>query len=225
MAILTSVDASEPVGGNPPRGRGGVGRTVLIDILANVAKQAIAKFPPDYAPSTDAQLVSDYWKLNGTWQLTAISPSITGQDASIDAKVRIRLSEFIFSSNRDTRQSLPPGNSPMSILSALDLHSPRLSVSVDQSKSPKLINLSSSIPRTLYEAMNPRPNNDSEMVNMRAGDAVVVPLEGVYELSDDTLVIQISKSGQPKPEKIGGGDDDIPKDQFKLEFKRVEPSK
>jgi|GEM_PF-7084333 len=219
LSVLKDLAApKDSGGGNPPRprgGRGGAGRAIyFIDVLANAANQAIAKFPADYVPSTDPHLVSDYWKLNGAWQLTSTSLSIPVDDAGI----RIRLSEFNFTSNKesDARQVQTPTSFPSSLLSALNVRGARLSTSIDQSKSPKRITLTATMARSIYEGMNPKP----EEIETRFGDSASIAMEGLYDLNDDTLIIQISKTGQPAPEKISSEADEVPHDQVRLEFKR-----
>lgn len=226
LAALKDLAASDDLAdNNSPRGRGGAGRggmgrtVVFIDLLANAAIQAIGKFPPDYAPSTDAKLVSDFWKLNGTWQMTSASFDTPVQDA----RVKIRLNELILISNRgaDAREPQQSSSFPLNLMHLLNFRGGRLKLSIDQSKSPKRMDFMSKMPRVVYESMNPRP----EGITIRSEDTVTFGFRGIYDLKDDTLVIQISKTGQPGPEKISGGDEEIPTDQVRLEFKRIPATK
>ena len=160
-------------------------------------EDALAKFAPEPQSEPKRDLLSDFTLITGRWRFQAMSPGEAPKGATAEFK-----RSYMQLEERDGTDFRFERNSKGFAGFRFEL---------DPTKSPKQISLFKYQP---------------EPAGRRAGSDVPpteIPetrMEGIYELTETTLRIQLNEPGQPRPTELVTDKINRPKKQYLLEFDR-----
>ena len=165
-------------------------------------EDALAKFAPNPKSELKLDLLSDFTLITGRWRFQAMSPGEAPNGAIADfGRNYMQLYERDGTDFRFERNSLGFAG---------------FRFEIDESKSPKQILLFKHQP----ESANRRAGTDAPLTEMPG-----TRLEGIYELTETTLRIQLNEPGQPRPTELVADKANLPKKQYLLEFDRSQDEK
>ena len=158
---------------------------------------ALAKFAPEPQSEPKPDLLSDFTLITGRWRFQAMSPGEAPKGATAEFKGSYMLLEE------------PDGNDFRFEKNSLGFAGFRFEL--DATKSPKQISLFKYQP----ESANRRAGTDAPLTEMPG-----TRMEGIYELTEMNLRIQLNEPGQPRPTELVTDKANLPKKQYLLEFDR-----
>ena len=159
---------------------------------------ALAKFTPEPQSEPKPELLSDFTLITGRWRFQAMSPGEAPDGATAEFK-----RSYMQLEERDGTDFRFERNSKGFAGFRFEL---------DETKSPKQISLFKYQP----ESANRRAGTDAPLTEIPE-----TRMDGIYELTETTLRIQLNEPGQPRPTELVTDKANRPKRQYLLEFDRA----
>ncbi|MEI8019101.1 MAG: hypothetical protein WCH39_12940 [Schlesneria sp.] len=159
---------------------------------------ALAKFTPAPQSEPKPDLLSDFTFITGRWRFQAMSPGEAPKGATAEFKRSyMQLEEYDGTDFRFEKNSQGFAG---------------FRFELDATKSPKQISLFKYQP----ESAGRRAGTDTPPTEIPQ-----TRMEGIYELTETTLKIQLNEPGQPRPTELVTDKANLPKRQYLLEFDRA----
>jgi uncharacterized protein (TIGR03067 family) len=160
-------------------------------------EDALAKFAPAPESEPKPDLLNDFSLITGRWRFRAMSPGEAPEGATAEFK-----RSYMQLADRDGTDFRFERNSKGFAGFRFEL---------DATKSPKQI--------TMFK-YQPQPAVASDGSELPRKEIPETRMEGIYELTETTLRIQLSEPGQPRPTELVNDKATRPKRQYLLEFDR-----
>jgi uncharacterized protein (TIGR03067 family) len=156
-------------------------------------EDALAKFTPNPKSELKPDLLSDFTLITGRWRFQAMSPGEASEGDTAEFKRSYMLLKK--SDGNDIRFEKNP-------LGLAGFH-----FELDETKSPKQI--------SIFKLQTTYVGNETQFSEISG-----TRLEGIYELTETTLRIQLNEPGQPRPTELVTDKANLPDGQYLLEFDR-----
>ncbi len=158
-------------------------------------EDALAKYGPVSQLEPKRELLSDFTLITGRWRFQEMSPGEAPKSAIAEFKRSyMQLEEHDGTDFRFERNSQGFAG---------------FRFELDATKIPKQISLFK------YQPAGPRAGTDAKPTEIPG-----TRMEGIYELTETTLRIQLNEPGQPRPTELVTDKANLPKGQYLLEFDR-----